>query len=376
MVIRFLHGTVLVKQKLALVLSLLLFFAACGADPELIGVDNPDVPARSVSDASIQRILIATTRQPSAEEGVFYSGQRSQTLNYASVDVSIPPNHRVGMIERPKKLPPNPATEFAVVNPVSLATDQAFISAVNRALLEWPKGKRNVMLFVHGYNTTTSDAVLRLAQMVEDSGFEGVPILFSWASAAKTTQYVYDLNSALISREALPKLGTLLRKTKAEGFDIFAHSMGGLVTMEGLVASEQRGLLNKRGDIDKVILASPDVDLDLFRTQLKQLDNKVEIFVLLSEDDNALRFSRLIAGGVPRVGAAATEDLTELGAIIIDLTDVETEGTLNHSKFASSPEVVQLIGRGLNRTGDIGNRTPGAGLAGLIVGAPIRILFD
>ena len=59
------------------------------------------------------------------------------------------------------------------------------------------------MFFVHGYNNTTSDAVLRLAQFVEDSGFEGVPVLFDWASAGELTRYVYDLNSSLIARDKI-----------------------------------------------------------------------------------------------------------------------------------------------------------------------------
>ncbi|WP_163284658.1 alpha/beta hydrolase, partial [Enterobacter hormaechei] len=49
-----------------------------------------------------------------------------------------------------------------------------------------------VIVFVHGYNTSFDDAVYRLAQIVNDSNYPGTPVLFSWASGASTTSYVYD----------------------------------------------------------------------------------------------------------------------------------------------------------------------------------------
>ena len=39
-------------------------------------------------------------------------------------------------------------------------------------------------MFVHGYNTRLDDAVVRFAQFVNDTGFTGVPVLFSWRSSA------------------------------------------------------------------------------------------------------------------------------------------------------------------------------------------------
>jgi esterase/lipase superfamily enzyme len=97
------------------------------------------------------------------------------------------------------------------------------------------------------------------------------------------------------------------------------------------------------------------------------------MFLLVSENDSALRFSRRIAGGVPRVGAADTAELEALGVTVIDLTEVEDSSSGSHSKFAGSPEVVQLIGAGLNYAGRFGE-TNAPGLQELLAGAPIRIL--
>ena len=157
----------------------------------------------------------------------------------------MPPTHVTGVLERPKRLPPDPRTEFTVVNPTVYGSEAAFIAEINRELSKRPPGNRAILIFIHGFNNTTSDATLRLAQFVEDTNFSGVPVLFTWASAAKGSEYVYDPNSALIARSQIGKLAAILNKTRAESVDIFAHSMGTFLTMEGLVKQQESGRLGK-----------------------------------------------------------------------------------------------------------------------------------
>ena len=83
--------------------------------------------------------------------------------------------------------------------------------------------------------------------------------------------------------------------------------------------------------------------------------------------------SRRLAGGVPRVGAANTEELEDLGVTVIDLSEIDDSSSGSHSKFAGSPEVVRLIGKGLNTTGGLGSG-PTPGLDEILAGVPIRIL--
>ena len=164
-------------------------------------------------------------------------------------------------------------------------------------------------------DNTTSDALLRLAQFVEDTGYQGVPALFTWASAASARRYVYDLNSALVARVELKDMTDILVRTEAESVDVFAHSMGAFLTMEGLVVSTAGRRRLGRRTINHIILASPDIDIDLFRAQIELLPQAVrdKMYLLVSRDDSALRVSRRIAGGVPRVGAADAEELEEIG---------------------------------------------------------------
>jgi esterase/lipase superfamily enzyme len=360
---------------LALSVALALALGGCTHSPELVGVDNPAIPAKSVAGTSRHRLFIVTTREASEVVGAFYSGERAPELGLASVDVTVPPNHVLGNLERPRRLPPDPRTEFTVVDPVIYRNEGSFIAEIDRELAGRPAGKRGLLLFVHGYNNTTSDAVLRLTQFIEDTGFQGVPVLFTWASAAKTTRYVYDLNSALVARVKLKEMADILAQTRAESVDLFAHSMGTFLLMEGLVDAQQAGYLGSRARIDHIVLASPDIDIDLFRTQTRLLPPSIleKMYLFVSRDDGALRVSRRIAGGVPRVGAADTAELEQLGVKVIDLSEVDDSTSGSHSKFAGSPGVVQLIGAGLNSAGRFSDgATPG--LDQLLTDVPIRIL--
>ncbi len=353
---------------------LLLCVVACARAPELVGVDNPNIPTDSVIGATKHKLFIVTTRQDTEVVGALFSELRADELGLASVEVSIPPTHVVGALERPKSLPPDPRTEFAIVDPAVYQTDSAFLSSLNTALRARTPAERDVLLFVHGYNMTTSDAILQVGQFVEDSGFNGVPVLFTWASAGRLSRYVYDLNSALVARPLLIDAADILRRSIATRYHIFAHSMGAFLTMESIVDAAQKDQLNRAGQLQSVILASPDIDIDLFRSQMGELNNNFDrFFILLSRDDSALLASRRIAGGVPRVGAADAEELSALGVTAIDLSQVQNSRTGSHSKFAGSPEIVQEIGRGLNNSPGYGSRQQTV-LEELIEDLPVRVV--
>jgi esterase/lipase superfamily enzyme len=350
--------------------------SSCSRAPDLVGIDNTKFPAVSVAEATRQKIFITTTRQATEVVGAFYSGQRAPELGLASVVVSIPPNHVSGELERAKKMPPDPRIEFAVIKPTVYQTENAFIKSLNSALAELPPNDRNVLFFVHGYNNTISDSILLLAQFVEDTDYKGVPVLFSWASAAQPLKYVYDLNSTISARPQFSKAADILAKSKASGADVFAHSMGSMLVMEAIVAANLAGSFNPTGRLNSVTLASPDIDIDVFRSQLSMIDvNRSNLFVLTSKDDSALGVSRRLSGGVSRVGASDSAELAELGITVIDLSNINDSKSGSHTKFAGSPRVVQLIGQGLNSSSRFGAKSNNT-LENMIAGLPILIVSN
>src|SRR5690606_37574274 len=127
------------------------------------------------------------------------------------------------------------------------------------------------LVFVHGYRTPFDSSVYRAAQIVHDSGYKGTAVLFSWASTGRTVDYIYDNNSATVARDGLERTLRLLHAAGATRIDIVAHSMGNWLTMEALrqlAISEDHKLARSLGD---VVLASPDIDVDVFKSQLRRI---------------------------------------------------------------------------------------------------------
>ena len=324
--------------------------------------------------ASAVTIFVATTREKSTADdaAMMFSGLRSRDANFADLTISVPPAHKSGEIEWPGRAA-DPRVSFATLSR-DFTTESGFLDSVRKALAKRPKADRSILVFVHGYNTKFEEAVFRFAQIVHDSGFKGVPVLFTWPSKGQLLDYPYDRESAVYSRDDLEAMLTLLAtKSGAKQIDVLAHSMGNFLFVETLRQATIRGNGSFNGKLGAVMLAAPDIDIDVFRKQLLvigRLERPMTVFV--SKDDKALSFSRFFWSSQSRVGSTAVSDpdvirrLEQNNIFVIDITDAKGQDSLNHGKFATSPEVVRLIGRELAQGGGIPTR--GAGLGeGLVV---------
>jgi esterase/lipase superfamily enzyme len=350
---------VLARSLAPLLLIVALVIAGCSSAPErILGVNALAVPVASVQGATEHTILVATTRKRASDPTVFLTGERSG-LGFASTAVSVPPSHQPGQIERPSRGAPDPREHFMVTNALYLDGAGSFQSAVNRELAKRPESQQRVLIFVHGFNTDFTEALLRITQFVHDTGFTGVPVLFSWASRGEVSAYLYDLNSTYVARDGLEQLGGILGQTDTRIFDVVSHSMGNYLVLETMRQLHLQGQWRDSNRIGSIILASPDVDLDVFQSQWQRINaNRDKFFILISEDDRALRLSRRLAGGVSRVGNADPDVLAAMGFNVIDLTKVDDRSSDHHSKFANAPEIVQLIGVRLAQGDSLAAETP------------------
>ncbi len=249
--------------------------------------------------------------------------------------------------------PGNPASNFVVLHEASFDGDKTFVQALNAQLAKRPKGSRKVFVFVHGYNTLFAEAVYRFAQIVHDSKASGVPVLFTWASRGKLAAYVYDNNSATAARADLAHTLRLLLASNAEQVNILAHSMGNWVTVEALREIKMSGNLRHVRKFGDIFLAAPDIDVDVFKSEMRAFGKpRKPFYIVLSKDDKALGLSKFIAGGESRVGAHSNiAELEALGATVIDLTDVKGDDPYNHDKFvqlaAVAPELRAVLAQGI-----------------------------
>lgn len=340
----------MVNRSVRLSLSLTLIgLASCAHRPENVFLPVATNPAPGTSQVEM---LVATTRRASKIPGEMFGGERGDPA-FADIVISIPPDRvrKIGEVEWPKVIPADPRREFATISATVLKRDE-IISELHARLSRAPS--RKVLIFVHGYNSRFDDAVFRFAQIVHDSGAKVVPLLFTWPSRGELLAYGYDRESANYSRDALEAtLNYLVRDPSVSEVSVLAHSMGNWVTLEALrqMAIRNRGISTK---IKSVMLASPDVDVDVFRTQLLSMGvRRPHLTLFVSNDDKALKASQWLWGGTARLGTVDAEvepyrDLMERENIdVVDLSRINTADQLNHGKFSESPEVIRLIGRQL-----------------------------
>src|SRR5215472_9010025 len=316
-------------SSMAAAVALALLCCACAGRP-LQGVLVPT--AQSAEGTARVPILVATTRQrATGDPGELFSRDGAPEVSYASIIVSIPPDgaRKVGEVQWPLAPPGDPQRNFVTVSAEYL-DGQSFSRAVSAEAKQTHRSK--VLVFVHGFNNRFDEAIYRLAQISHDSQAPAIPVLFSWPSRGEVRLIAYaaDRESATESRDALEKLlDTLSLNPNVAGITVLAHSMGCAVTLEALRSKAMQS--GRVGDkIKNVLLVAPDVSVDDFRTEIAQLGHKrPRIALFVSQDDQALKLSRTLAGGVQRMGDInANEEpyKTELarhGVLVFDLTHLQ-----------------------------------------------------
>ena len=332
------------------VIGLTALAAGCSSRPYGSLIVGPTAP-----DAHQVDLFVATTRAPVVEPpGVMFGGSRGRGLDFADIVVSIPPDgaRQAGDIQIASSPPGNPEHDFVILRADRMDLAQAkanFDARVRRT-----PGRR-VLVFVHGFNTRFEEAVYRFAQIVHDTRVNVAPVLFTWPSGGNVTDYVYDRDSAVYSRDALEVvLQALANDPAVDSISILAHSMGNYLVVEALrqMSIRDRGLSPK---IHDVMMASPDIDIDVFRRQIAEIDagpRPAQFTLFVSRDDRALSLSSFLARDSTRLGALdPTQEpyhsILEKGRVqVIDLTSFASNDFTNHSRFASG-EVVTAIGNRL-----------------------------
>jgi esterase/lipase superfamily enzyme len=333
-------------------LGLMTLTAGCSGRPYGSLIVGTTAPGASQVD-----ILVATTRAPVLEPpGVMFGGARGRELDFADIVVSIPPDEarQPGDVHVPSSPPGDAEHDFVTLRADRMDLAQAKAN-FNARVARTPGHK--VLIFIHGFNTRFEEAVYRFAQIVHDAHVEVAPVLFTWPSGGNVTDYVYDRDSAMFSRDALETLlQALVQNPNVGSISILAHSMGNYLAIETLrqMAIRDHGLPSKIRD---VMLASPDIDVDVFRRQIAEIDagpRMTQFTLFVSRDDRALGLSSFLARDSTRLGALdPTKEpyrsiLAQADVNVIDLTNFASNDFTNHGKFASG-QVVAAIGDRLAR---------------------------
>ena len=310
----------------------------------------------SIDPPHKQTIFYATNRKRtgSREPIEFYGGDRADApyIDYGRCEISIPANHKRGVMESPflglNFFRDN--KQHIILKSITPLSAESFFSTINAQVDPGSEksrlGRGDLVIYIHGYNTTFENAAKRTAQIAFDYGFQGVPLMFSWPSDGKLISYPSDREDMTWSVTHIEQFfNDVLTRARAKRVHLIAHSMGN----QGLIDALNTMALRRGGNgpplFENIILSAPDFDAELFQQQVAP--NTITLAkrwtLYSSKKDGVLNISTSFNSSW-RLGLSPVTIVP--GMDIIDASEVEvTPWSLpeSHSYFASKQTVVDDI---------------------------------
>ncbi|BBU58744.1 hypothetical protein KU6B_50090 [Mameliella alba] len=258
-------------------------------------------------------VYYATDRARSGDShpARFYGGERGDRLELGIATVTIPNIHVAGQVEKPSiwrlEFRANPSKHI-LLKSVEPVDPDSFYGRLQDEFEE--DGQRDLLVFIHGYNTSFEYAAQRTAQVVHDMGNGTVPVLYSWPSRDTTIGYNADAAVVRLSGRRLARfLEDLVLRSGARSINVVAHSMGNRALTDALeiMALRRDARPGDQPILDQVMFAAPDVDAELFGAMagtFAPLAQRMTLYA--SSTDWALVSSGKLHGSAPAPGWAGT----------------------------------------------------------------------
>jgi esterase/lipase superfamily enzyme len=235
--------------------------------------------------------------------------------------------------------------------------------------------RKDVVLFVHGYNTSFESAALTMGELCHFLGRDFVCGIFTWpAGGHRGILFGYDVDreSAEYAVEDLVKAIRIVGRTPGvERVHLIAHSRGTDTVATALAQlSAEAYMLRSSPDrefhIANVVLVAPDLDGDVAITKIFKVFSDpdlpfgekaepgalvppasgLKVTLYVSPDDKAIAMAGWLFGSIARLGRIDAamlkpEQITAIGMLrAVDIIQVRgTTDFFGHSYFVSNPRV-------------------------------------
>jgi esterase/lipase superfamily enzyme len=286
-------------------------------------VRSSSAAAAALQDFELVTVHYGTHRSRTGRTSPYdyFRGKRSLPMTYGKAVVSVPKQREAGTLPTPPSWlaeeRANPARYFVVKSVNVIDNRGGFFSELQAAITY--SGRKEALVFIHGYNTSFARALLRTAQLSVDLEIDGTAVLYSWPSRGNVLSYLMDRNEA--ANPLIVELKDLIRdvalKTGAGKVHLVAHSMGGEYLLKALEELERerrpsRGWFGRGAEasskpiFSEIVFAAPDVDATDFAGRIPRITTLgSRVTVYFSSNDLALRWSEW-ANGEPRAGSRAS----------------------------------------------------------------------
>ena len=288
-------------------------------------------------------VYFGTNRNPVYEQGALinFGKNRAAEVSFGICEVIIPPGHRMGSIGSSliRRLWNRKDDRLRTSDIISLNEDLFWKHLAS--LTAKVKIRERPTLFVHGFNTSFDDAVLRAAQIGYDVGLNQGIGLFSWPSRRSILKYSADAAAADASAEHLAKfIVGFIGSSEHQSVNIIAHSMGCRCVLGALDYLSQTDMPSLQ-KVNQIILAAADVDAGVMpRIARHAIASCSRATSYVSDKDKALKISGWLQS-FPRVGITPpTFILSGLDTIVVNDLSL---GDFSHGYLGTSRTVLSDI---------------------------------
>ena len=290
-------------------------------------------------------VWFGTNRKPldAKDLGKGFGSDIDERIHYGKRIVRIPATHRPGELGSPlwRRLLLN-MDDRITVDPAQALAEDAFARDVRKFIAGLDPNDRNVLVYIHGFNTSFDDAAKRAAQLGFDLKVPGITVLYSWPSRGSASAYLSDLSAIEASEaqiaEFLVGVTALADRGKVH---IVAHSMGNRGLLRAMHRATTQAALRSGTRFGQIFLSAPDVNATLFRqlaSVYPQVAERTTLYV--ADQDKAIAALEWMTEGA-RVGAAPPV------LVLPGIDTVRVRGSslfkLGHSYFAEEPDVLRDI---------------------------------
>ncbi len=190
---------------------------------------------------------------------------------------------------------------------------------------EMGEGEQDLLIFIHGFNTSFDKAVKWFRALYKGAEKELVPLFWSWPSDGKMHRYNDDRSDAMDSGPAiarsLKKLVDFLAASEKQcgrRIHIVTHSMGALALRYAVQEYSHRFHDCLPRLFDNVVLIAADDDTDALNEHSKMrplIHICKKISVYYNDEDTALWCSDTFKGNRSRLGTTGPELPLPIGSI-------------------------------------------------------------
>jgi esterase/lipase superfamily enzyme len=253
-------------------------------------------------------VWFGTDRKPidARNPALGFGSEPDTKLHFGKRMVRIPFSHRPGELGSPlwRRLLTGVDDRITVDAATVLSAD-AFTRDVRSFLATLDPADRNVLVFIHGFNTTFDGAAKRAAQLGFDLRVPGITAFYSWPSLGNITAYMGDLARMEASEQHLAdflvKTTTLVERGKVH---LIAHSMGNRGLLHAMHRATTQAALRTGTKFGQIFLAAPDIDARSFAQLASIYPQAAEHTPLYVPDQHKALLALVWATAESRAGGA------------------------------------------------------------------------